>query len=214
MGSGKDTVAESVVKRLQGGSFHESFASPLRDEVNGVIETIKNSDTRYEAVISTIMGVGIEYDPIIIQEVVFRLYDDVKNHGLDNVSTRTDSTRFALQRWGTEVRRAVHPDYWVDKIRPVILDKMRNGFNVYLTDARFPNELDMVRSLNGLTIRLNVSDDVQSRRIMKRDHVEVTPEMRSHPSETASDSYEHYDLVINTDYKSVGEITKIILDKI
>jgi cytidylate kinase len=85
---------------------------------------------------------------------------------------------------------------------------------VYLTDARFPNELDMVRSLNGLTIRLNVSDDVQSRRIMKRDHVEVTSEMRSHPSETASDSYEHYDLVINTDDKSVGEITKIILDKI
>jgi hypothetical protein len=214
MGSGKDTVASPVVQNIPGPAIHGSFAAALRCELNAVIRIISESGTVFEAVIDTIMSLDGLYDAEAVESTVRALYDDVKMHGLDDISKRTPSTRYAMQEWGTEVRRSKDPMHWVNIIKPMILNDLSTGSTVYLTDARFPNELDAVHDLGGFIVRLNVSPEVQAERIMKRDGVRVTDEMRSHPSETAADDYPDFDLVVDTDDKTVDEITRIVVSNI
>lgn len=65
------------------------------------------------------------------------------------------SPRYILQRFGTEVGRAVHRDTWV---KTVILDAqhdfMVNRKHTVITDCRFPNECDAVRKAGGWVVKI------------------------------------------------------------
>lgn len=60
-------------------------------------------------------------------------------------------TRAILQEYGTEVRRADDPDYWVKKWRALVLAL---GSPACAVDVRFPNEADAVRSVGGWVVRV------------------------------------------------------------
>lgn len=61
--------------------------------------------------------------------------------------------RYALQLMGTEVGREVfHEDFWVIRLKKFMQDNPNQNF--VITDVRFPNELDFVHSLNGVTIEI------------------------------------------------------------
>ena len=213
MGAGKDAVSSIIVDKATGIWIHDSFARALRGEVDWVIDMIKSSLTRYDAVINTVLGAGgVKYDARIIQDVVNALYDDVRQGRVNDSGDRTDSVRYALQEWGTNLRRSVDPDYWVNKIKTEIIGRLVSGVNVYLTDARFPNELDLVHDLGGLDVRLNVSLDAQAERIMLRDGIVVTDEMRSHSSETAADDYGAFDLIVDTDGRDVDSVASEVIE--
>jgi hypothetical protein len=58
--------------------------------------------------------------------------------------------RELLQEYGTQVRRADDPDYWVKAWRKTYLRYLRDeARNVVAPDTRFPNEVDEIRRFHG-----------------------------------------------------------------
>ncbi len=63
------------------------------------------------------------------------------------------SPRFILQYWGTEYRRALFGDsYWRGKVAAQLRRYPERRF--VITDVRFPDEADLLRSMGGLIIRV------------------------------------------------------------
>lgn len=212
MGSGKDTVAPLLMDRLGFPAImreHRSFADPLRVEVGRILTIIRSSGTHEEAESSVSLYMGADMGHA--QTIVRILWDDAREDGGLDGHSRSDSMRRALQYWGTEVRRAQDPDYWVTETMRAIIPMLDSGRSVYLTDARFPNELDAVHAVGGAIIRLLVSPEEQEARIMARDHVKVTGDMRAHPSETAVDGYEGFDSVVDTDGIDPEDVVSLII---
>jgi len=70
-------------------------------------------------------------------------------------SSRLDvevTPRWIMQYWGTEVcRNNFHQDIWVASIE----NKLRQtSDNIVITDCRFTNELDAIKSAGGITVRV------------------------------------------------------------
>ena len=53
--------------------------------------------------------------------------------------------------WGTEIRRKINPSIWVDKV----FQRIKTDEVAIITDLRFENELDFVKSNNGSLIYLS-----------------------------------------------------------
>ena len=210
IGAGKDTVAPRVVESLGfEHSVHESFAGPLRQEVNQVIDCIKRSSNFDHAM----ELVEQELSPVNHREVVEALYEDVKSGEVKTAFDRTPSTRRALQWWGTEVRRSVDSDYWVKRAMKSSLEKLASGTSIYVTDSRFPNEAKAITDVGGSLVRLLVSVEEQSRRVSGRDGKAPSPEALTHASETAMDDYP-FELTVDTDKfdteSTVAEVIRLL----
>ena len=205
IGAGKDTVAPLLVKTLgYEDALHESFARPLRDEVNHVIDCIRKADSFAEAM----EFVKNELDPVNFEPVVEALYEDVKNEVVRNAYDRTPSTRKALQWWGTEVRRSVDTDYWVKKAMAESLNKLAEGTSIYVTDSRFPNEADCILSVGGSVVRLHVSQEEQARRIEARDGKPPAADALTHISETSMDDYP-FPIALDTDVLDARQVADL-----
>ena len=64
----------------------------------------------------------------------------------------TVTPRFTLQHFGTDVvRQHMLDNFWIAAVQKQIQNSHNN---IIVTDARFPNELDMVRKLGGITVRI------------------------------------------------------------
>lgn len=130
IGSGKDTVAKEFVNV---GCVQDSFASPLKDVCSAVFGWDRES---------------IEGDTIESRE--FRETPDIywtKKTGIDNFTPR-----LALQLMGTDVmRNHFHEDIWIDSLE-YRLRKASESRCVVVSDARFTNELDLIKKLGGSII--------------------------------------------------------------
>lgn len=62
------------------------------------------------------------------------------------------SPRHLLQFVGTDLFRENWPDVWIHALRHRILSRPHQ--NYVITDVRFPNEADMIRSMGGSVIRI------------------------------------------------------------
>ena len=128
--------------------------------------------------------------------------------------------RTILQQLGTEVGRQIHQDVWVNATmvdyypidcsnntkcslagKPEIsCNKCPQYPNWIITDTRFPNEADAVKSRGGINIRLNrpnpkgIINDFEN------------SDINLHPSETALDNYT-FDYVID----NTGTIEDLII---
>ena len=218
LGSGKDTVAPKVIDRLGFSSEladHNFFAKPLKDEINDVISIIRNSEVWQDAVNN--ISLQLRASKVGSETAVDSLWKEVKSGAVKSSYDRTDSTRFTLQFWGTEVRRAEDVNYWVKRSVAPAIQELSNNKSVFFTDARFPNEIDAINALNGLSIRLLVSPEVQSQRIMARDGVTISEATRNHASEIALDDYKNFTSIVDTDFLTpdgvVEEALKDILRK-
>lgn len=100
---------------------------------------------------------------------------DVKNRYL-SADWNNMQVRLFLQKLGTDcVRENLHINTWVNAL---FADYDENSKWI-LTDMRFPNEVDSVKSRGGITIRINrISPDVAYTTLEKR-----------HISETAIDDF-------------------------
>lgn len=59
--------------------------------------------------------------------------------------------------WGTNFRRHQNPNYWIERIDETI--QQDNSHNVFIiTDLRFPNEHDWIKSKNGVSCILKRKD--------------------------------------------------------
>ena len=116
---------------------------------------------------------------------------------------KNDITRLILQIVGTNLfRKHVDDDIWIKELIKKV-NKYKEKF-VIVTDARFPNEIDLPHKL------------VEDRRVisirMKRDSVETS----NHASETALDTYEWFDYTIDNigDLKLLEESVKTVFNDI
>jgi hypothetical protein len=93
-----------------------------------------------------------------------------------------------LQRLGTDaIRNNLHDDTWIN----ALFVNYHAGSNWIITDLRFPNEADAIKSLGGIIIRVD--------RPLEDRYPELTKSILdnfNHESETALDNYE-FDAVID-----------------
>lgn len=94
--------------------------------------------------------------------------------------------RSILQYVGTDVVRAIQPDYWVDFIISMLCFFGDNWDVVIIPDTRFPNEVTRLREAGFSVDHLRVVRGSLSKPFVSP----LTPEQLRHPSETALDDCE------------------------
>lgn len=109
--------------------------------------------------------------------------------------------RTILQWWGTEFRRRMfRDDYWLVKLGETVDRYADQDVVLVVTDIRFPNEFDYIKSRGGLMVR------VERPGIARGDGLNEV-----HPSETALDEETRWDSVIenNGDLSQFESLVKI-----
>ena len=131
IGSGKDTVANMFVER---GCVHDSFAAPLKDVCSSIFGWPREM---------------LEGDTVESRD--FREMPDMfwtKKLGVPNFTPR-----LALQLLGTEVlRNHFDQDIWLNSLEYRMRKMSESSPCVVVSDARFRNELDLIKNMGGVVI--------------------------------------------------------------
>lgn len=183
MASGKDTVGDSIADILRQNKHivgKYSYASPLRKEIDDIVNLVDITP-------DTLVSLNITADNV---KYLKETLDG------DSVYDRTTNARKALQQWGTDIRRKQNVNHWVNKVAEYVIHELANNRSVYITDARFPNEVELIDDLGLGVIRLEVSDEIRIKRIKERDGLTPTLESINHSSEIILDDYK-FSHVIN-----------------
>jgi hypothetical protein len=134
MGSGKGAVGDLMVANY--GFIHESFARSVKDAA------------------AVIFG----WDREMLEGVTpeSRKWREEPDSWWSSRLGKPFSPRYALQLLGTEAGRDVFDtNLWVYSIER----RIDPNKNYVITDVRFPNELDMIRKMGGVIIRVKRGDD-------------------------------------------------------
>lgn len=210
-GAGKDTVAPAVLARLGiSDAEHCGVSHAIKDEMDVIIAAISGSDEQTAAVRAVADAVDLREDHA--EAIVSILWSVTRepNHGLTG-RTRTPEIRLALQYHGHEARIDTHPGYWISACYRRVVPLLAEGRTVYLTDGRFPAEVEMARRLGLYTVRLLVSAEVQFERIMRRDGHAPDPASLQHASERLLDDYDGFHLMVDNSSnleETVGAISE------
>ena len=156
-------------------------------------------------------------------------YNIAKTLSSDNrIISRILTPRLLLQIIGTEcIRDKVHPNAWVNALmseykylgsknienQEVITVNIRKDYpNWIITDMRFPNELEAVKSRGGITIRVNRPYDSLNQDSLFS--LQKQQETNNHPSETALDNAEFdYTIENNSTIEDLIHTVSLILKK-
>jgi HAD superfamily hydrolase (TIGR01549 family) len=127
---------------------------------------------------------------------------------------KDEATRRTLQTVGTEEGRDVFgKDVWINNLKEwMIMHAYRGIKRIIITDMRFINEFEFIKSLNGICIYVNSpkrNSDALDRESTMEDGI-IDQEKRkillSHPSETEMDNYKlDFDYIIENDYEQEKE---------
>jgi len=114
----------------------------------------------------------------------------------ENGNVIKTTPRWMLQHIGTDCfRNLINPNTWVIST----LSSYDDSQNWVITDVRFPNEVEGIKKLGGIVIRVKrPTDDLSN----------------THISETALDNYNDFDFIINNDGSIDDLREKIIQCKI
>ena len=165
IGSGKDTVANMFVER---GCVQDSFAAPLKDVCASVFGWRREM---------------LEGDTVESRD--FRETPDVfwtRKLGVPNFTPR-----LALQLLGTEVlRNHFNENIWLNSLEYRIRKQLTDAPCTVISDARFRNELDLIKEMGGVIIWVQrgelpewfetaktAHENVISRRIMETKYRDV-----------------------------------------
>jgi len=133
IGSGKDTVGNFITQSVGITGRTDSFAAPLKDLCSSIFGWPRHL---------------LEGNTMESRE--FRETPDIfwtRKTGIDNFTPR-----LALQLVGTDVLRDhFHNDIWINSLE-YRLRKISDSDTVVVTDARFTNELDIIKHLCGTII--------------------------------------------------------------
>ena len=149
-------------------------------------------------------------------------YNDYHHRTVEIIETKVSLTpRLLLQLLGTECgRQIIHPNIWVNAVmsnykKELIdydRDELRNKYSIYgsfpdwiITDTRFPNEADAVKSRDGINIRIN---RLNKELLDTNEKFNDEFNKHHHPSETALDNYT-FDYVIDNNGTIEDLIVKV-----
>ena len=118
-----------------------------------------------------------------------------------------EKDRELLQTLGTKMRE-INPQVWVNYIE----QKYKGNHNIIIDDARYPNELEMLKKNGFYIIKLNISYKLQEQRIRKlyKDTYQLHLNKRNHASETSMDFLDDriFNLVVDVDNENLEHIVK------
>lgn len=127
--SGKSTAA-GVLTRLHGFEAVK-FAGPLKEMTRAFFRS---------------MGLG----PHAIEQMV---EGGAKEQLIPELGV---SSRRIMETLGTDWgREIIHPEVWIKLVERDIATRMLCGNSVVVDDMRFPNELDMIRRMGGVAVRID-----------------------------------------------------------
>lgn len=91
--------------------------------------------------------------PLIVNNTyIGRVQDVVDDRGWEYAKTEIDEVRQLLQRFGTEVGRAIYgEDFWVD----MVMSRLNEKGSYVITDARYPNEVQAIHDRGGKVFRID-----------------------------------------------------------
>jgi hypothetical protein len=131
IGSGKDTVANLFLEK---NGIKDSFAAPLKDVLSAVFGWPRHL---------------MEGDSVESRD--FRNTPDMfwsRKLGIANFTPR-----LAMQLVGTDtMREHFHKDIWINSLEYRMRCVQHDLRTIVISDARFQNELDLIRRLNGHVI--------------------------------------------------------------
>lgn len=131
IGSGKDTIADYLC------TFHGfkrvSFAASLKDAVASVF--------------------GWDRELLEGSTKSSREWREKRDDWWSDRLDMEITPRWVLQYWGTEVcRNSFHKDIWVASVE----NKLRQtSDNIVITDCRFANEVNSIKTVGGITMRVS-----------------------------------------------------------
>lgn len=192
-GSGKDTVANMMVNLYQ--FKHYAFADNLKKAI------------------CVIFG----WDETLLQGITLesRIWREQVDTYWEKELNRPGLTPRKVMQWvGTDVLRNHFDDgIWIKSLKKKLLT---TGANVVVSDCRFPNEIDMIKSINGIVIRVVRKDPVWMPLYQEvNGDINVLYEKHNiHPCETALVGYDKYDYIIdnNGTLEELMEKVKIIMN--
>lgn len=131
IGSGKDTVAGYLQTKY--GFQTASFAASLKDAISNIF--------------------GWDRELLEGRTVESRRWREcVDVWWAERLNIPHLTPRWILQHWGTEVcRQGFHDDIWIASLENKLRKK---DTDVVISDARFPNELTVVKHLGGKSLRV------------------------------------------------------------
>lgn len=134
-GSGKDTVGKHLVRAHDFKST--SFAKPLKQSLAALMDWSEK-----------------DLEGVTAHSRDWRETPD--SWWSDQLGTQV-TPRHLMQQFGTEIiRKHIHDDFWVMRTRKLIEQTPQNWV---ITDVRFPNEINMIKSLGGHVIRVQRGAD-------------------------------------------------------
>jgi deoxynucleotide monophosphate kinase-like protein len=143
--AGKDTTYE-IIRQFKPEAERVSFADLLKDSAadsigmsRGLLEWLKGEE---------------EFKFTIKWEGRGNPYENGLSHALrDELNTWEMTARQYMQWYGTEGHRTYFGEnIWVDAALPVDLDHSQRF--IVVTDMRFPNEVERVQNLGGVTVKI------------------------------------------------------------
>lgn len=192
LASGKDTVAAEIMRILGfPDAVRVSIASPLRDEVNAVLGMVRDNEPLKAVARISDYGKLSADSAAQVRFLADRAL--LEDPGVTSY-TRTVAMRALLQHWGTDVRMAGDPLYWTRRAVLNVFSLMSADSAIFVTDARFVGDIDMMHAVGFCSIRLETSPAVRANRLFDRDGIHMDAESGDHNSETALDAYENFDL--------------------
>ena len=188
MGGGKDTVA---VPALNWAGYtrtaHCSYAQALKVDCDQYLVAARAVNLNLPKVAELLEQV-YDVDSSVSTQLGMLVCAAAADHTV-YATSRTPDVRALLQFYGTEVRRAQNPDYWVGRGLHTMLTNLSEGISVVVTDARFGNEVDWATRAGAVVVRVDVSRPVQEARLLARDGHLPALAAFDHPSETSLAEY-------------------------
>lgn len=207
MGSGKDTIAPLAMERAGCvPAVHASFATALKDDINAMLVRTRELQSE-DDVVTYLQAQQIASDVAV--ELTHKLLREAADPQA-NARSRTVGMRDLLQFYGTDCRRASSRNYWVGRGLNTILPLVADGKSVFVTDARFVNEVECSAAAGATVIRLHVTAEEQRNRLIARDGHLPAAQAFTHPSETDLSSYP-FELEIATTGQSVDETVAAVV---
>lgn len=127
--SGKDSTANIIIKKYPNW-VKVSFAKAMKDAASAMF--------------------GFPRELLEGDTLESREWREQKSEYWSEKLGQEVTPRNILQILGTGlVRKHLHENFWVDRLELEIKQLTESGKNVIITDVRFPNEAEMIRSLGG-----------------------------------------------------------------
>ena len=236
----KDFVESTASNEIQSGFKIKKYADKLKDFVCLLIgctrEELEDREFKNKELPEEWWKYEVSWHEHAKVDGVYNTYEEaceeLRNFGgssfdeKDAITTIKLTSRLLLQIIGTEcIRDKVHPNAWVNALfadykscslpdeTTFINDEefiRKNSSQWIITDMRFPNELEAVKSRGGITIRVNRPYDSLNQDSLFS--LQKQQETNNHPSETSLDSAT-FDFVISNDKDIehlINEVRKIL----